>query len=169
MARKRAGIVHIAKEGYSVTMDKDELELFLPHRGKALKIDGIDYQKSNGNLISGHKKISADDPDLDGHFPGKPVYPGVCIAECANLTAAILVLLTNDHIKGHPTVTDFHCKCIRPVLPGDEIEIKVELVNQEEVKKGHTFYSFSYVVTKKHNGTGGAKVVATGELTGTGA
>ena len=165
MARKKAEIISLANSGATITLNKAEMKLFLPHRRKALKLDGVNFCQTNETCIIGFKKIGEKDPDLDGHFDTKPVYPGVSIAECANLAAAMLILLTNENLIGYPTVVDFHCKCKRPVYPGDDITIDVDLVKKEQ-HRGQAFYSFFYVVNKQLP-NGHIKAVADGTITGT--
>ena len=164
MAREKSEILDFIKEGSSLIIAKDELELFIPHRRKALKIDGVIFTPTTKNYITGFKKIELNDPDLDGHYDSKPVYPGVSIAECANLTAAMLIMLTNENAAGYPTVVDFHCKCKRPVFPGDEIVIKLNFLGKEHLDK-QNFYSFNYTVEKFYKGN--LKMVGEGSIIGT--
>jgi len=143
-------------------LNKEELKLFIPHRERALKIDAVRFDPSNKEQIKGFKMVLADDPDLYGHFPDKPMYPGVSIAECANLTAAMLVMLADENMGGYPTVLDFYCQCKRPLLPGDTMEIALELKDWEAKKR---FYYFEYVARKKVGEI--MKVVAEGNIKGT--
>lgn len=164
MLREKAEIIRLREAGSLLILNEEEMELFIPHRRRALKIDNIVFHPAAKKNITGFKSIDVNDSDLDGHFDTRPIYPGVSIAECANLTAALLITITNDNLVGYPTVVDFYCKCRRPVFPGDLIEVRVELLNKEQLK-GQDFYNFNYTVNK--HCAGKAKLVAEGKITGT--
>jgi 3-hydroxymyristoyl/3-hydroxydecanoyl-(acyl carrier protein) dehydratase len=164
MLSKRDEIIEKSRSGALITIEKANLTFFIPHRRSALKIDGVTYCQELENFISGFKFISHDDPDLDGHFVQKPVYPGVSLAECANLTAAMLIALTEENTAGFPTVVDFSCKCKRPVFPGDHIQISVNLLGKETIKS-QIFYDFNYIIKKSVGEK--FKIACEGTITGT--
>ena len=164
MQNKKDEIFEKIKSGSIVTIEKTELTYFIPHRRSAMKIDGVIFCSELENFISGFKFISLDDPDLDGHFIEKPVYPGVVLAECANLTAGMLIALTEEDISGYPTLVEFSCKCKRPVFPGDHIRIDVRLLGKEKIKS-QNFYDFDYAIKKSVGDK--LKIVCEGTITGT--
>lgn len=163
--RSKEQIKELIDKGHVVELTRKEVELFLPHRRKALKIDGVRFSQEYPGKITGLKTILNDDPDLDGHFDGRPIYPGNCLAECANLAAAMMVILTNENISGYPTVADFQCTCKRPVIPGSTVEINVVLLEQRS-HHGAIFYSFTYDV-KMTLPNGITKTAAIGKILGT--
>jgi len=81
-------------EGKIKRIGRIGLKRILPHRGRALMIDGIIYNYEKPSEITAIKKIRKSDPFLKGHFPNNPIYPGVMLIECANLACAALVKLT---------------------------------------------------------------------------
>lgn len=112
-----------------VLITKKELEDLLPHRDRALKIDKVIFDNFNPKKITAIKIVRPDDPDFEGHFPGDPYYPGICLIECANLAAAILVIKTNPGIKGLPQTRGYsYIGFKNPVKPGDVLTIEVELI-----------------------------------------
>lgn len=68
----------------------EEIEEILPHRYPLLLIDGI-YELKKNKFIRAFKKFSKNDFFSQGHFPKKPIYPGVLVLESMAQAAAILV------------------------------------------------------------------------------
>ena len=94
-----------AREYPFLCFNRESLESILPHRGAALrKIDGVLYCSSSPNLMTGVKGISIDDPDLEGHFPGAPTYPGYAQDEFVCLVAAALILISVKGLERDPYV-----------------------------------------------------------------
>ena len=111
----------------------------MPHRGTALrKIDGVFYHSGSSNIILGFKKISADDQDLEGHFPGAPTYPGYAQDEFICLAAAAFVSVSNDGMKTNPHVVQKTVRYKRNAQPGDTLIAEVKLTG-----KKNRFYLFS--------------------------
>lgn len=111
-------------------MDRQAIERLIPHRDPFLWIDEV--IESDETSLTARKWIS---PDLDvfrGHYPGRPVLPGVLICEAAFQAGALLIAqiaeLEADHV---PVVTRLNnVKFRRVVRPGDTLEIHVELNEQ---------------------------------------
>ena len=75
-----------------VCFNRKSLETILPHRGAALrKIDGVFYSVSAPDILTGVKESHDNDPDIEGHFPGAPTYPGYAQDEFVCLVAAALI------------------------------------------------------------------------------
>ena len=89
-------------------LDRNELMKWIPHRDPFLLIDHAeDFQA--GESLTGVKNVTPDEPYFPGHFPGKPVMPGVLILEAmaqtgAALAANILERVRKLRIAAAPTV-----------------------------------------------------------------
>ena len=104
----------------------------LPHRYPFLLIDKmIDMDgEDSGTAI---KNVTVNEPFFQGHFPGKPVMPGVLLIEAMAQTAGAVVL---DHLgDAHAGKLVFFmsidkARFRKPVSPGDTVHIKVKLTNK---------------------------------------
>jgi len=100
----------------------------IPHRYPMLMIDRI-VDIVLGTSAVGVKNVSANEPFFQGHFPSRPVMPGVLIVEAMAQTAATLVVLTlGKAFEGKLVyfMTIEGAKFRRPVVPGDQVRIHVE-------------------------------------------
>lgn len=122
-----------------VCYNRKGLESILPHRGAALrKIDGALYNAVVPRTMVGVKEVNIDDPDLDGHFPGAPTYPGYAQDEFVCLIAAALIPNIDNNQKYEPHVVQKSVRYKKNVVPGDRLTAEVRLLG----KKGR-FYVFS--------------------------
>ena len=107
-------------------MDINGVMKLLPHRYPFLLVDRV--AKIDGNHIIGIKNITINEPYFQGHFPGHPVMPGVLQLEAMAQVAGIVMLKTAENsgkIAYFMSAEDV--KWRKPVLPGDVLEINVEL------------------------------------------
>ena len=79
----------------------------------------------------GIKEISADDQDLEGHFPGAPTYPGYAQDEFICLVAAALLSVTNKGLKTNPHVVQKTVRYKRNAVPGDTLIGEVKLTGRK--------------------------------------
>ena len=97
------------------------LEL-LPHRYPFLLVDRIIEMRADESCI-GIKNVSFNEPQFQGHFPGKPVFPGVLIIEGMAQTAGALCVASQIANKKPPSKVFFmtidNAKFRKPVEPGD--------------------------------------------------
>ena len=104
----------------------------LPHRYPFLLIDKmIDMDgEESGTAI---KNVTINEPFFQGHFPGKPVMPGVLLVEAMAQTAGALVLAHLGDAEAGKLVFFMSidkCKFRKPVVPGDTVHIHVKLANK---------------------------------------
>ena len=100
----------------------------IPHRYPFLMINRMVDVVLNQSAV-GIKNVTANEPHFQGHFPSKPVMPGVLIIEAMAQTAAALVVLTlGSSFEGKLVyfMTIENAKFRRPVGPGDQLRIHVE-------------------------------------------
>ena len=118
-------------------MDAEQIMNILPHRPPFLFIDKI--LKISDNAITGLKYVSPDEPYFKGHFPGRPVMPGVLIIESMAQTSALLVVHTlggdaNGKLVYFMSIVGARFR--KPVIPGDQLWIHaVKLRNRGNVWK----------------------------------
>lgn len=99
----------------------------IPHRYPFLMIDRV-VEIRAGESAVGLKNVTFNEPFFQGHFPSRPVMPGVLIVEAMAQTAATLVVLTlGKAFEGKLVyfMTIESAKFRRPVEPGDQLRIEV--------------------------------------------
>jgi len=103
----------------------------LPHRYPFLMIDKVIDIRGRDSGI-GIKNVTFNEPQFQGHFPDRPVFPGVLMIEGMAQTGGVLVMLGLGSEK--PKVVYFmtidNAKFRRPVVPGDTIEYHMKLSAQ---------------------------------------
>lgn len=114
------------------TLDIDEILQLLPHRYPMLMIDRLIDIKPGESAV-GVKCVSYDEPFFQGHFPQKPVMPGVLIVEAmAQAAAAYTAYTENLDVEGKIVLfmgVD-KARFRRPVVPGDQLHILVRTVQR---------------------------------------
>ncbi len=103
-------------------MNIHEILEYLPHRYPFLLVDRV-TEIEEGKRIVGYKNVSINEPFFTGHFPGKPIMPGVLILEAMAQVSGILGFVTNktkprDGVM-HYFAGSNRVRFKRPVLPGD--------------------------------------------------
>mgnify|MGYP001248727706 FL=1 len=114
------------------TFDIQGIMDLLPHRYPMLLVDRIlDY--SDGEWIRGVKNITMGDPIFQGHFPKKPVFPGVLIVEAMAQTGGCLVMQQfPDRAKKVIYFMSIDAvKFRRPVVPGDQMVMEVKVIHNK--------------------------------------
>jgi 3-hydroxyacyl-[acyl-carrier-protein] dehydratase len=111
-----------------VCFNRKSLETILPHRGAALrKIDGVFYSAASPDILRGIKEIRDNEPDLEGHFPGSPMYPGYAQDEFVCLVAAALIPMAAEYLKNGPQVVQKIARYKKSAVPGDTLIAEVKL------------------------------------------
>lgn len=111
-------------------MDIYQILQKLPHRYPILLVDRV-LEVEKGVRIKAVKNVSVNEPFFVGHFPHRPVMPGVLILEALAQAAALLSFATLDITLDEKTIYYFAgidgARFKRPVEPGDQLILDVEL------------------------------------------
>jgi 3-hydroxyacyl-[acyl-carrier-protein] dehydratase len=113
------------------TLGITEIKEYLPHRYPMLLVDRVvDYEI--GKTITAIKNVTVNEEFFNGHFPHKPVMPGVLMIEALAQTAAILSFMTMNVKPDENSVVYFvgidNARFKRPVEPGDQLKMDVEIL-----------------------------------------
>jgi len=111
-----------------MVLDKRQIEEILPHREPFLMIDRV-LELVPGEYAVAEKDILASDEVFRGHFPGRPIFPGVLQLEAMAQTGAVAVLSQPEargKIVFFARADDVRFR--RPVVPGDTLRIEVRLL-----------------------------------------
>ncbi len=106
----------------------EDIQNILPHRYPFLLVDRI-VALDPGKRIVGLKNVSVNEPFFQGHFPGRPIMPGVLIAEALAQVGGILALLATPENMGKPSLFLMSLDKVRfrqPVVPGDQLRLEVD-------------------------------------------
>ena len=107
-----------------------EIMNLLPHRYPLLLVDKI-LEFEEGKSIICIKNVSFNEPFFNGHFPEYPVMPGVLILEALAQASGLLVFKTPSLCPPNESLYLFvgidKARFKRPVVPGDQVELKVEM------------------------------------------
>jgi 3-hydroxyacyl-[acyl-carrier-protein] dehydratase len=109
-------------------IDIERIVAMIPHRYPFLMIDRVSDLVLRESAI-GHKNVTINEPHFQGHFPNKPIMPGVLIIESMAQTAAILVVQSLGGVNENTLVYFMsveNAKFRHPVTPGDVLEIHVK-------------------------------------------
>ena len=108
-------------------LDTEAIHRLIPHRYPFLMIDRVVELFADTSAV-GIKNVTANEPFFPGHFPGHPIMPGVLIVEAMAQTAAALVAASvGADAEGKLVyfMTIDQARFRRPVVPGDQLRIKV--------------------------------------------
>jgi len=106
---------------------KDVIETILPHRAPFLLLDEV-TELDAGHRVVARRRVDADDWWFAGHFPGRPVMPGVLIVEAMAQAGAVAVLVEEENrgrIVFFAGIDD--CRFKRIVEPGDTLTLTCEI------------------------------------------
>jgi 3-hydroxyacyl-[acyl-carrier-protein] dehydratase len=121
----------MSTEKMNTGLDINQIKEYLPHRYPMLLVDRV-LKWESGKCITAIKNVTANEEFFNGHFPNKPVMPGVLMIEALAQTAALLSFLTVDLRPDDNTVVYFlgidNARFKRPVGPGDQLVLEAEIV-----------------------------------------
>ena len=113
------------------TLDINQIKEYQPHRYPLLLVDRV-LDVELGKRIVAIKNVTINEEFFNGHFPHKPVMPGVLMIEAMAQTAAILSFMTMGVKPDENSVVYFvgidNARFKRPVEPGDQLRMEVEIV-----------------------------------------
>jgi len=103
----------------------------LPHRFPFLMVDQVAEYEEN-NYIKAYKNVTVNEPQFTGHFPTRPIMPGVLILEAMAQVSGILTLLTHGETGSESNIFYFagtdKVRFKKVVVPGDQLELYAKLV-----------------------------------------
>ncbi len=119
------------RQADTVTLDIHQILQILPHRYPFVMVDRV-TEVVTSKYIRGHKCVSYNEPFFPGHFPQRPIMPGVLILEAMAQLGGILAYVSEPF---DPTTNLMYFLGIdnaafrRTVVPGDRMDIYVEVVH----------------------------------------
>ncbi len=120
-----------------VTIDFDRIMDMIPHRYPFLLVDRL-INVIPGESAIGVKNVTANEPHFQGHFPGRPVMPGVLIIEAMAQTAAVIVVASlGKEAEGKLVyfMSIENARFRKPVGPGDQLH----LICRKERQRGNVW------------------------------
>ncbi|MDR2018503.1 MAG: 3-hydroxyacyl-ACP dehydratase FabZ [Syntrophobacterales bacterium] len=109
----------------------NEILKLLPHKYPFLLVDRIlEYDREK--RIVGIKNVTFNEPFFQGHFPGRPIMPGVLIIEALAQTGGVLAFKSFPDTKGSVLFIGIdNARFRRPAVPGDQLRLTVDVVKHK--------------------------------------
>ena len=117
----------------------EEIMNILPHAYPFLLVDRIIEIELDKRII-GIKNVTYDEPFFQGHFPGRPIMPGVLIIEAMAQTAGVLAFksMPDEYLKKPVYFLGMdNVRFRKPVIPGDQLRLELEVT-----KHRHSIWGF---------------------------
>ena len=131
----------IGDEKSGFLMDIEQIKKILPHRYPFLLVDRI-LEMSDHRVVA-LKNVSANESFFQGHFPQKPVMPGVLIVEAMAQAGGVMMLSRSENSgKLAYLVAVNEARFRRMVVPGDQLRLEVEVLKMKSkvgLVKGRAF------------------------------
>ena len=113
------------------TMMIDKVMALLPHRYPFILVDRVlDYK--HYEFLTAQKNVSINEPFFQGHFPGRPVMPGVLMVEALAQAAGVLTLLSNEKTSGIDNLFLLasleKVRFRKVVIPGDVLMLHIDVL-----------------------------------------
>jgi 3-hydroxyacyl-[acyl-carrier-protein] dehydratase len=120
-----------AQPALRTTLEITDIQAILPHRYPFLLIDRVIDIKRLEKIVA-IKNVTANEPFFQGHFPGFPIMPGVLMVEAIAQAGGALLLTEYSERERAEKLMVFSgiekAKFRRPVVPGDQLRIEVEVL-----------------------------------------
>ncbi|MBQ27479.1 MAG: 3-hydroxyacyl-[acyl-carrier-protein] dehydratase FabZ [Nitrospiraceae bacterium] len=115
----------------SQSVDICEILRILPHRYPFLLVDRI-LELELGERIVGVKNVTINEPFFPGHFPDRPIMPGVLLIEALAQISAVLAYKSSDGHDGNLVyfMGIDQAKFRKPVVPGDQLRMEVKVLRK---------------------------------------
>lgn len=113
--------------GFMTRLSREQIKEIIPHRDPFLFLDEV-TELVPGERVVAIKKVHADEPHFEGHFPGRPIMPGVLIVEAlaqAGAVAALSLPENRGKLVLFAGIDGVRFK--RMVVPGDTLRLEVEM------------------------------------------
>lgn len=114
----------------TTTQDITQILELLPHRYPMLLVDRV-VEQVNGRYIKAYKNVTINEPFFTGHFPQKPIMPGVLILEALAQASGILAFGSVGKTPAQGSLYYLvgidNARFKQPVIPGDRLDLYVEL------------------------------------------
>ena len=118
------------KKNKQVIIDINKIMEIIPHRFPFLLVDKITHLDKDEGVIVGIKNVTINEPFFPGHFPNKPIMPGVLIMEAMAQVGGLLVWSSMDTAGKLMFFSGIKsAKFKKPVIPGDQLVYEVKLVS----------------------------------------
>ena len=112
-------------------MKVEEIQEYLPQRYPFLLVDRV-VEMELGKSIVAYKNVTINEPFFNGHFPGKPIMPGVLIIEALAQAAGVLGFKSQEKKPADGYLYYFvgadDVRLRRPVVPGDQLRLEARIV-----------------------------------------
>lgn len=118
----------------SIKLDILQIQEFLPHRYPFLLVDKV-IECEPGVRLVGVKNVTYNEPFFQGHFPQKPIMPGVLILEALAQATGLLASETAPDVLGKGMIYYLvgidKAKFKRPVVPGDQLMLEAKFIKSK--------------------------------------
>jgi 3-hydroxyacyl-[acyl-carrier-protein] dehydratase len=117
-------------------IEAKEIMKILPHAYPFLLVDRI-LEIEPGKRIVGIKNVTYNEPFFPGHFPGRPIMPGVLIVEAMAQAAGLLAFQSKPETEGNQKKPVYflgldNVRFRKPVIPGDQLRLELEVTRQRQ-------------------------------------
>jgi 3-hydroxyacyl-[acyl-carrier-protein] dehydratase len=138
-------------------MDIQKIQNHLPHRYPFLLVDRV-VEIELGKRLVALKNVTVNEPFFQGHFPSKPVMPGVLLIEAMAQATGLLAMESTDVPKEaiYYLVGVDKARFKRPVVPGDQVKLEVEVI-----KRKREIWVFSAVARVDDAAVASAEIMCT--------
>lgn len=107
-------------------LDINQIMQILPHRYPFLLVDRVLEHEPSRRIVA-LKNVSFNEPFFQGHWPGRPIMPGVLILEALAQAAGLMIADSVDPLENSAMIISIdNVKIRRPVVPGDQLRLEVE-------------------------------------------
>lgn len=113
-------------------LEADAILKLLPHRYPFLLVDRV-LSIEEGRAVA-IKNVTINEPFFQGHFPGRPIMPGVLVLEALAQVGGILAFHTAKDAENQLVIflAIDHAKFRKPVVPGDQLRMEIQLLQRRD-------------------------------------